>query len=224
MTGTGDIPLRYPSRYGSPADAEEPGNAGAAPSTSTHRRCSVCQVGRVSARARYCSDACKQRAYRLRRTASGPADLLEQAGEPRLTNARGVEIGTLPAAVRQLRGVRDLLADKAAFFQRQQPGRASNRVLALLDVVVDGYAALAGGAPGGPRPGPADAAGGGVGAAPEEAPAAGGRDRTLEDADQPARYRLHLSPARAASFIEPRMVDVDFKRIMIFQLVGNIYP
>jgi len=76
MTGPADIPLRYPSRYGSPADAEEPGNAGAAPSTSTHRRCSVCQVGRVSARARYCSDACKQHAYRLRQ-ASPPADDLD---------------------------------------------------------------------------------------------------------------------------------------------------
>lgn len=76
MTGPADIPLRYPSRYGSPADAEAPGHAGAAPSTSTRRRCSVCQVGRVSARARYCSDACKQHAYRLRQ-ASPPADDLD---------------------------------------------------------------------------------------------------------------------------------------------------
>lgn len=76
MTGPADIPLRYPSRYGSPADAEDPGNTGAAPSTSTHRRCSVCGVGRVSARARYCSDACKQHAYRLRQ-ASPPVDDLD---------------------------------------------------------------------------------------------------------------------------------------------------
>ena len=66
MTRPGDIPLRYPSRYGSAADSEEPGDGGALPTTSTDRRCSICQVGRVSARARYCSDACKQHAYRLR--------------------------------------------------------------------------------------------------------------------------------------------------------------
>lgn len=75
MTGPGDIPLRYPARYGSPADSEEPGGDGASPTTSTDRRCSVCQTGRVSARARYCSDACKQHAYRLRQAAPPAADL-----------------------------------------------------------------------------------------------------------------------------------------------------
>ena len=51
-------PVRYGSRYG----------------------CGLCQAPVPSTRARYCSDACRQRAYRLRQT--GPA----QAGdEPALT-------------------------------------------------------------------------------------------------------------------------------------------
>lgn len=62
MTEPDDITVRYPSRYGSPG-------------TPTERRCSVCQVGRVSARARYCSTACKQHAYRLRQAAPPSADL-----------------------------------------------------------------------------------------------------------------------------------------------------
>ncbi len=62
MTGPSDIPLRYPPRYGSPA-------------TPADRRCSVCQVGPVSGRARYCSTACKQHAYRLRQAAPPAADL-----------------------------------------------------------------------------------------------------------------------------------------------------
>lgn len=75
MTGTGDMPLRYPFRYGFPADSEEPGDGDASPPTSADRRCSVCQVVQVSARARYCSDACKQHAYRLRQAAPPAADL-----------------------------------------------------------------------------------------------------------------------------------------------------
>ena len=62
MTRPGDIPMRYPSRYGSP-------------DTPAERRCSVCQVGHLSARARYCSTACKQHAYRLRQAAPSVADL-----------------------------------------------------------------------------------------------------------------------------------------------------
>jgi hypothetical protein len=80
MTGPDAIPLRYASRYPSPADRpeparEEPGDGGASPPTSAERRCSVCQVGRVSARARYCSDACKQHAYRLRHPSVAPPAL-----------------------------------------------------------------------------------------------------------------------------------------------------
>jgi hypothetical protein len=62
MTGQPDSPLRYRPRYGSPG-------------TPADRRCSVCQTGRVSARARYCSTACKQHAYRLRQAAPPAADL-----------------------------------------------------------------------------------------------------------------------------------------------------
>lgn len=49
-----DTPVRYGSRYGSQA------TLAAAP------RCLVCRADLPSRRARYCSDACRQRAYRLR--------------------------------------------------------------------------------------------------------------------------------------------------------------
>ena len=60
-----DIPVRYGSRYGSP----DPTN------TQPHRSCPVCQTPITSARARYCSDACRQRAYRLRQPDTTPLDL-----------------------------------------------------------------------------------------------------------------------------------------------------
>ena len=60
-----DIPVRYGSRYGSSGAAD--GRAG--------RACPVCQASITSARARYCSDACKQRAYRLRQTDDSGLDL-----------------------------------------------------------------------------------------------------------------------------------------------------
>lgn len=47
-------PVRYGSRYGSE------------PTTGTAPRCPVCKASLPSRRARYCSDACRQRAYRLR--------------------------------------------------------------------------------------------------------------------------------------------------------------
>lgn len=52
----GETPLRDGSRYGTPTPAPVPG-------------CPLCGHPRPSARARYCSDACKQRAYRLRHAA-----------------------------------------------------------------------------------------------------------------------------------------------------------
>ena len=63
-----DRPVRYGSRYGSsdPADAR---------GATAVRACPVCQAAITSARARYCSDACKQRAYRLRQPDSTPVDL-----------------------------------------------------------------------------------------------------------------------------------------------------
>ena len=60
-----DIPARYGSRYGSP----DPTDA------QPHRSCPVCQTPITSARARYCSDAGKQRAYRLRQPDTTPVDL-----------------------------------------------------------------------------------------------------------------------------------------------------
>ena len=58
-------PVRYGSRYGpsAPADARP------------RRSCPVCQATLTSARARYCSDACKQRAYRRRQAADTVVDL-----------------------------------------------------------------------------------------------------------------------------------------------------
>jgi hypothetical protein len=64
-------PVRYGSRYGSDAAA-----ASDLPADSpTGRACPTCQTDTVPPRARYCSDACKQRAYRLRRLDPAPADL-----------------------------------------------------------------------------------------------------------------------------------------------------
>lgn len=63
--------VRYGSRYGSP------------PAGPSDRTCPICQTGTVLPRARYCSDACKQRAYRLRQAASVPADRVAQPVEPR---------------------------------------------------------------------------------------------------------------------------------------------
>jgi hypothetical protein len=54
--------VRYGSRYGS-----EPPDGGRPP-------CPVCRTTVPSGRARYCSDACKQRAYRLRRGELPAAD------------------------------------------------------------------------------------------------------------------------------------------------------
>lgn len=64
-------PVRYGSRYGPDAAAasDTPTNM------LTDRACPICQTGLVPPRARYCSDACKQRAYRLRRLDPAPADL-----------------------------------------------------------------------------------------------------------------------------------------------------
>jgi len=69
-------PVRYGSRYGSadPTDAQP------------RRSCPVCQATLTSARARYCSDACKQRAYRLRQTPS-PVDLDALTAELRSRHA-----------------------------------------------------------------------------------------------------------------------------------------
>ena len=72
--GTPHRPVRYDSRYGSePVACAEP-------------RCLVCRAGLPSRRARYCSDACRQRAYRLRQinltvtdTASLVAELKRRA-------------------------------------------------------------------------------------------------------------------------------------------------
>ena len=58
-------PVRDGSRYGSPTPA----------GARSHRPCPVCQAAITSARARYCSDACKQRAYRLRQPDRTPVDL-----------------------------------------------------------------------------------------------------------------------------------------------------
>ena len=65
-------PVRYGSRYRS------------APSVGD-RRCPVCAAPLRSARARYCSDACKQRAYRLRQTdaaAVSPAEPIATVQRP----------------------------------------------------------------------------------------------------------------------------------------------
>jgi hypothetical protein len=66
-----DTPVRYGSRYDSPDST----NGQGATDVRASRACPVCQATLASARARYCSDACKQRAYRLRQTDTVPVDL-----------------------------------------------------------------------------------------------------------------------------------------------------
>jgi hypothetical protein len=70
-TSRPDTPVRYGSRYGSPDPADDQGDT----DVRGRRSCPVCHTAIASARARYCSDACKQRAYRLRQTDSTPVDL-----------------------------------------------------------------------------------------------------------------------------------------------------
>jgi ssDNA-binding Zn-finger/Zn-ribbon topoisomerase 1 len=60
-----DIPVRYGSRYGSSDPA----------ATRSDHACPVCKATLTSPRARYCSDACKQRAYRLRQAPDTTLDL-----------------------------------------------------------------------------------------------------------------------------------------------------
>jgi hypothetical protein len=62
-------PVRYGSRYGT-MTPQEP------------RSCPVCATRLPSRRARYCSEACKQRAYRLRQAARARPEL------PALTHER----------------------------------------------------------------------------------------------------------------------------------------
>jgi hypothetical protein len=69
--------VRYGSRYGSSDPATAP----------SRRSCPVCQATLTSIRARYCSDACKQRAYRLRRPDRTPLDLDALAADLRSRRA-----------------------------------------------------------------------------------------------------------------------------------------
>lgn len=71
QTSRPDTPVRYSSRYGSPDPTADQG----ATDGRASRSCPVCQATLTSRRARYCSAACKQRAYRLRQTDGTPFDL-----------------------------------------------------------------------------------------------------------------------------------------------------
>ncbi len=62
-------PVRYGSRYDS------------GPTMPPGRPCPACLAPRPSGRARYCSAACKQRAYRLRQRATQAPDLTGLAAE-----------------------------------------------------------------------------------------------------------------------------------------------
>jgi hypothetical protein len=66
---TSGSPVRYGSRDGTSPEAD------AAPG------CPVCAAALPSPRARYCSEACKQRAYRLRQAAQTAPDRAAQARE-----------------------------------------------------------------------------------------------------------------------------------------------
>ena len=78
-------PVRYGSRYGS-----------AAPTAP--RGCLLCWTGLPSARARFCSAACKQRAFRLRQgDASGPDPTLVAAALKRRGQRRAHTLYECPA-------------------------------------------------------------------------------------------------------------------------------
>ena len=68
--------MRYGSRYG----ATRP---------QAPRRCPVCATPLPSPRARYCSDACKQRAYRLRQADRSSPDLTALARDLKRLRALG---------------------------------------------------------------------------------------------------------------------------------------
>lgn len=55
----------------------------------TTRPCPICGVSITSPRARYCSDACKQRAYRLRLGPPPPVDIAELDVELKRRGDRG---------------------------------------------------------------------------------------------------------------------------------------
>ena len=74
-----------PVRYGS--------RDGPAPDGPPARPCPVCAAPLPSARARYCSEACKQRAYRLRQTARTAPD--PQARQTELKRLRALAAHTL---------------------------------------------------------------------------------------------------------------------------------
>jgi hypothetical protein len=81
---TGSSPVRYGSRDGSAAPGGQPG-------------CSLCGTARPSARARYCSAACRQRAYRERH----PSPAVAEAATLRYrhTAAGGVAVSVAGRAV-----------------------------------------------------------------------------------------------------------------------------
>ncbi len=54
---------------------------GSAPVPTGSRHCPVCRASLASSRARYCSPACKQRAYRLRQPSTTDPDLTTLAAE-----------------------------------------------------------------------------------------------------------------------------------------------
>jgi hypothetical protein len=70
-TGHAASSVRYGSRCGSRDSTDDQGTT----DVRGHRSCPVCQTTITSARARYCSDACKQRAYRLRQSGDAVVDL-----------------------------------------------------------------------------------------------------------------------------------------------------
>jgi hypothetical protein len=89
-------PVRYGPRYGTEPALRSAG-----------RHCPICQTAAVPARARYCSDACKQRAYRLRRAAVVPPDLADRAAHPRRRQALVAHtVYECPACETRLRGER----------------------------------------------------------------------------------------------------------------------
>jgi len=107
-----DSPVRYGSRYGSSDPAD----------TRSQRSCPVCQASISSARARYCSDACKQRAYRLRQTDGTPLDLDALTADLRSRHALVAQtVYECPACETRLLG-QQRCTDCHVFCRRLGPG------------------------------------------------------------------------------------------------------
>jgi predicted nucleic acid-binding Zn ribbon protein len=86
------------------------------------RSCPVCQAALSSPRTRYCSDACRQRAYRLRREPAAPLDIIAlESGLRRLGQRVAHTVYECPSCDARYLG-EQRCADCGVFCRRVGPG------------------------------------------------------------------------------------------------------